>query len=208
MVEAGILAPGDGIELLDGDLFCKYDGRRRRFTVGEYYKMAEVGILGPDERVELQDGEIVIMPPMGDWHAACTADFAELLEETVGRRASKRVQTPLRLNDTYAPEPDLMLLRRRADSYRSGTPRPEDVLLLIEVADTTIGPDRRCKITAYARAGIPELWLAVRAAQNVEVHSEPVEGVYTRVEIVGMDSSLTPAAFPDITIPVIAVMYE
>ena len=208
MGRAGILTKGDGIELLNGELFCKYDGRRRRFTVEEYYAMAEAGILAPDERVELQDGEIVIMPPMGDWHAACTADFTEQLEEAVGRRASKRVQMPLRLNDEYVPEPDVMLLRRREDSYRSGTPRPKDVLLLIEVADSTLESDRQRKLSAYARAGIPEFWLAIRATQNVEVYAEPVDGVYTRAETVGMDGSLTPTAFPDIAIPVSAVMYE
>ncbi len=180
----------------------------RRFTVEEYYAMAEAGILAPDERVELQEGEIVAMPPMGDWHAACTADFAELFEESVGRRASKRVQTPLRLNDGYVPEPDLMLLRRRADSYRAGTPRPDDVLLLVEVADSTVESDRQRKLSAYARAGIQEVWLAVRSTHSVEVYAEPVDGVYARVDTVGVGGSVTPTAFPDIVIPVSAVMYE
>lgn len=208
MGEAGILTRGDGIELLDGELFCKYDSSRRRFTVEEYYKMAEVGILAPDERVELLDGEIITMPPIGDWHAACVADFDELLQETVGRRASKRTQSPLRLSDYYVPEPDFMLLRRRSDSYRPGTPRPGDVLLVIEVADSTEDYDRRHKLPAYARFGVPEVWLAVREDHQVEVHSAPVDGVYTRVETVGMDGVLTPTAFPGIAIPVSEVISE
>ena len=208
MGEAGILERGDGIELLDGQLFCRYDGTRRRFTVDEYYKMAEVGIFAPDERVELWQGEIITMPPMGDWHAGCIEGFDELLQESVGRRANKRVQTPLRLSEDYAPEPDLMLLRRRDDWYKSGTPRPEDVLLLIEIADSTAGDDRRRKLPDYARFGIPEVWLAVRGAHHVEVHADPVDGVYTRVEIVGMDGTLTPTAFPDVAIPVSDVLSE
>lgn len=208
MGEAGILTRGDGIELLDGQLFCKYDGSRRRFTVDEYYKLAEAGILAPDERVELLDGEIIAMPPMGDWHAGCITEFDEFLQESVGRRATKRVQMPLRLSDNYAPEPDLMLLRRRTDAYKSGTPRPDDVLLLIEVGDSTADYDRRDKLPSYARFGVPEVWLAVREEHHVEVHAEPVDGVYTCVEIVGMDGVLTPAAFPDVAIPVSDVISE
>lgn len=208
MGEAGILTRGDGIELLDGELFCKYDGRQRRFTVDEYYKLAEVGILAPDERVELWEGEIITMPPMGDWHAGCITEFDELLQESIGRRATKRVQMPFRLSDYYAPEPDLMLLRRRADAYKSGTPRPGDVLLVIEVANTTVDYDRRHKLPAYARFGVPEVWLALRGEHHVEVHAEPVDGVYTRVETVGMDGVLTPTAFPDVAIPVSEVISE
>ena len=177
MTKAGILGPAEHIELRAGELFCKNDGSRRRFTVDEYYKMAEAGILAPDERVELLDGEIITMPPMGDWHAGCITDFDELLQESVGRRATKRIQMPLRLSDNYAPEPDLMLLRRRADAYKSGTPRPDDVLLVIEVGDSTADDDRRRKLPAYARFGVPEVWLAVREKHHVEVHAEPVDGV-------------------------------
>ena len=208
MGEAGILTRGDGIELLDGQLFCKYDGSRRRFTVAEYYKLAEAGILAPDERVELLAGEIITMPPMGDWHAGCIIGFDELLQESVGRRATKCVQTPLRLSDEYAPLPDLMLLRRRTDTYKSGTPRPDDVLLLIEVADSTADHDRRYKLPAYARFGIPEVWLAVREGHHVEVHAEPVDGVYTRVETIGMGGVLTPTVFPDVAIAVSDVISE
>ena len=208
MTKAGILARNEDVELRDGELFRRQDGTRRRFTVDEYYKLAEVGILAPDERVKLWAGEIIAMAPMDDWQAACIGDLDELLQESVGRRATKRVQTPLRLSDEYAPEPDLMVLRRSGDPYRSGTPRPEDVLLLIEVSDSSADDDRRGKLPAYARFGIPEVWLAVRAEHRVEVHAEPVDGVYTRVETVGMDGVLTPTAFPDVFIPVSAVMSE
>ncbi len=208
MTKAGILARNGGVELRDGELFRRQDGTRLRFTADEYYKLAEVGILAPDERVELLAGEIIPMAPMGDWHAACIGDLDELLQESVGRRATKRVQTPLRLSDEYAPEPDLMVLRRSGDSYRSGTPRPEDVLLLIEVSDSSADDDRRGKLPAYARFGIPEVWLAVRAEHRVEVHAEPVDGVHTRVDIVSINGTLTPSAFPDVAIPVSAVISE
>ena len=180
----------------------------RRFSVDEYYQMAETGILAPDERVELLAGELFEMAPMGDWHGGCITNFDELLQESIGRRATKRVQMPLRLNDEYAPEPDLVLLRRRSDAYKAATPRPEDVLLLIEVADSTAANDRRRKLPDYARFGIPEVWLAVRDGHHVEVHAEPVDGVYTRIETVGMGGVLTPTAFPDVAITVSDVISE
>ena len=206
MMQAGILAPDEGIALRDGTLFRKSSGTRRRFNVDEYYALAEAGILDPDERVELWDGEIVTMAAMGSPHAACITDFDELLREALGRRVTLRVQCPLRLNDGYEPEPDLMALRRRADAYASAHPGPEDVFLLIEVGDSTIRTDRRRKLPIYALFGIPEVWLADLTARRVEMHDQPTATGYSRVRIAGIDDSLTPAAFPDVAIPVREVM--
>ena len=174
----------------------------RRFNVAEYYAMAEAGILRPDERVELLAGEVIIMAPMGSRHAACINDFNEQFQEQSGRRVTKCVQTPLRLDEICELEPDLMLVQRRDDSYASEHPTAADVLLIIEVADTTIGADRLHKLPIYARFGIPETWLADLNGHRVEVHTEPRDGVYARVEYVEMDGILAPSAFLDIAIPV------
>ena len=181
-------------------------GKRRRFTVAEYYALAEAGILTPDERTELLDGEIITMAAMGSRHAAGISDFTELLFEAIGRRATLRVQCPLRLSDWYEPEPDIALLRRRADAYASAHPVPDDVLLLIEVADSSVRNDRRRKLPVYALFGIPEVWLADLPARHVEIHDHPTPAGYARTRIVGRDGYLAPAAFPNIAIAVTAVL--
>ena len=174
----------------------------RRFTVAEYYALAEAGILTPDERTELLDGEIITMAAMGSRHAAGISDFTELLFEAIGRRATLRVQCPLRLSDWYEPEPDIALLRRRADAYAAHHPAPADVLLLVEVADSSVRNDRRRKLPIYALFGIPEVWLADLPTRQVEVHDQPTPTGYARTRIVGRDGYLTPTAFPDIAISV------
>ena len=206
MLQAGILSPEEDVTLMNGDIVAGRKAARRRFNVDEYYAMAKAGVINPDERVELLDGEIITMAAMGSRHAACITDFTELLGETLGRRVTLRVQCPLRLNDGYEPEPDLMALRRRADSYASDHPGPADVLLVIEVADSSIGSDRRRKLPIYALFGIPEVWLADLTARQVEIHDRPTPNGYVRTRFAGTDSVLTPAAFPDIAIPVRAVM--
>ena len=206
MVKAGILPPDDPVALRDGKLFYQHNGAPRRFNVDEYYALAEAGILHPEERVELLAGEIITMAPMLSPHAACIRLFEEMLHESIGRRATKCGQMPLRLNDTYSPEPDYMLLRRRADFYSQGHPTPDDVLLLIEVADSSVRTDRRRKIPSYAQAGIPEVWLADLTQRQVDVYDQPTESGYARMRAVGIDGVLTPTAFPGIIIPVSAIL--
>lgn len=206
MLRAGIIALADGIELRNGELFCKHSGARRRFTVDEYYALAEAGILSPEERVELLDGEIITMAPMHSPHAACIRLFEEILHEAIGRRATKCGQMPLRLDASYSPEPDYMLLRRRADSYSQSHPVPDDVLLLIEVSDSSVRNDRRRKIPIYAQHGIPEVWLADLIRRQVDVYDQPTAAGYARMRTIGADGSLTPAAFSDIAIPVSAIL--
>ena len=208
MGEAGILTKGDGIELLEGELFCKYDGRRRRFTVDEYYKMAETGILGPDERVELLAGEIIEMAPIGSKHAYSVTRFAEEFFTQLGKRITVRVQNPVRLAAGNEPEPDIAIVYRKDDGYASEHPGPEDIALLIEVADSTVGFDRRHKMPLYAIHGIPEVWLGDINARSIEVHDEPMAGGYARIRVYGPDETLSPAAFPDVLISVADVMPE
>ena len=197
MTRAGILTKGDGIELLGGELFCKYDGRRRRFTVDEYYAMAEAGILAPDERVELLAGEIFTMAAIGIKHAFCVDEFSERLAPlALNRRARIRTQNPIRLSDENHPQPDIAVVVRR--NYADGHPTPDDVFLLIEVADSSAGFDRRYKLPTYAMHGIPEVWLGDINTRSLEVYDEPMAGGYARVRVFGPDDTLSPAAFPDV----------
>ena len=128
------------------------------------------------------------MAAMGSRHAACY--------RKLHRTAAKRVQCPLRLNDGYEPEPDLALLRWRDDAYASAHPGPADALLVIEVADSSIGSDRRRKLPIYALFGIPEVWLADLTTRQVEIHDRPTPNGYARTRFAGTDSVLTPSCFP------------
>src|SRR5262245_59493301 len=126
--------------------------RRRRFTADEYHRMADAGILGEDERVELLDGDVVEMSPVGDRHIEavnrCTDVFAPLL---VARRARLSTQNPARLGPHDEPQPDVALVPREV----LGAPRLGEILLAIEVADTSVEDDRAVKVPLYARSGIP-----------------------------------------------------
>ncbi len=208
MGEAGILTEGDGIELLDGELFCKYDGRRRRFTVEEYYKLAEVGILAPDERVELLAGEIIKMAPIGNKHAYGVTPFGEEFSVRLGRRVTVRILNPIRLSAGEEPEPDIAILHRRDHGYVSDHPGPGVVILLIEIADSSVGFDRRHKLPMYAAHGIPEVWLGDINARTVEVHDQPMAAGYGRVRVFDAGEMLSLPTFPDLEIPVADVMPE
>jgi Uma2 family endonuclease len=170
---------------------------RRRFTVIEYYRMAESGILTEDDRVELIDGEIVEMAPIGRRHAAGVDRVADLFFHRFADGAIIRVQNPVRLDEYSEPAPDVALLRRRADYYESGHPTPADVLLLVEIADTSTAADRQVKIPLYARTGIPEVWLVGLNEYTIGVYRDPSPAGYRTVLTVQRGESLAPLAFPD-----------
>ena len=175
---------------------------RRRFTVVEYYAMAEAGILAPDERVELLDGDVIRMAAVLDWHAFVVDWLNENLMLPLQGRAQVRIQNPTRLNDYSEPEPDVMLLRRRDDFYRSGHPAPADVLLLIEVSDSSLSFDRGQKLTRYAAAGIPEAWIVNRPDRRIESYADPTGDAYATVRYYEPGESISPQAFPDVVLQV------
>ena len=154
---------------------------RRRFTIEEYHRMAETGILGHDDRVELIDGEIVEMSPIASRHSACVARLTHVFFKVVGSRALVWSQAPCVLPPYSEPEPDIMLLRPRADFYEQAHPRPADILLVVEVSDSSLDYDRGVKLRLYARAGIPEAWIVDVAGEVVEVHREPAATGYRDV---------------------------
>ena len=154
------------------------------FTVGEYYRMAETNILTEEDRVELIAGQIVAMSPIGSRHAACVKRLNLLIGKMVGDSMLIGVQDPIQLDAYSAPEPDLVLLRPRADFYAEAHPSAADVLLAVEVADTSIDYDREVKLPLYARAGLPEVWLIDLQKGCIEVYAQPQGGAYQqRVEV-------------------------
>jgi Uma2 family endonuclease len=175
---------------------------RRLFTVAEYYRMAEAGILGPDERVELIEGEIVEMAPIGVRHGGCVINLTRLFITRLGDRAVVSPQNPVVIQPRSVPQPDLLLLRPRAVSYSRELPASEDVLLAVEVADTTARYDRLVKARLYARAGIAEFWLCLAADGAVEVCRAPGADGYTSVTLHGPGERVAALAFPDVSFAV------
>jgi hypothetical protein len=173
---------------------------RHRFTADEYHQMAEAGVLRDDDRVELIEGEIVDMTPIGPRHSAVVNRLTRALVRGCGDRAIVQIQASIRLGLYSEPQPDVALLRPRPDFYESATPGPESVLLLIEVADTSLLYDRGVKLRLYARAGIREVWLVDLVRNHVEVHCEPTQEGYQRSETHGPGDPLMPMALPEVTL--------
>lgn len=171
---------------------------RKLFTVAEYHQMIETGVLKEDDRVELLNGEIIEMFAIGPRHASRVDRLNELLTAKLRKVAIVRVQSPITLSDYSEPQPDLTLLKRRADFYVDGHPTPIDVLVVIEVADSTVEKDRRSKIPAYALAGIPETWLIDLVEDRIEVHSNPYNGVYQEVRIIQRGQRVISRSLPQL----------
>jgi len=162
--------------------------------------MGEIGILGEDERLELIDGVIREMSPKGTRHTSSVLKLTNLLPRLLAGEAFVRIQDPVVLNDNTEPEPDVAVVKHRDDAYVEAHPCPEDVLLLIEVADTSLEYDRGIKLSSYASSAIPEVWIVNLVENIIEVYSEPFVasgiGRYRiRIDFVEGDT-LTPQAFP------------
>ena len=147
---------------------------RHLISVDAFHRMGETGILGPRDRVELIDGEIIDMSPIGVLHAAIVDVLARHFGRRTGESVFVRCQNPLRLDDISEPEPDIAILRPRADFYMTAHPGAADVLLVIEVADTSLAYDLGTKVPLYARHGIPEVWVIDAATRQTRVFRRPV----------------------------------
>jgi Uma2 family endonuclease len=149
---------------------------RHLISVDAFHRMGETGILGPADRVELIEGDIIDMSPIGVLHAAIVARLASYFSQRLGGAAVVWCQNPLRLDDISEPEPDIAVLRPRADFYTTAHPAPADVLLVIEVADTSLAYDLGTKVPLYARHGIPEVWVIDAATRRTRVFLQPAGG--------------------------------
>ena len=175
---------------------------RRLFTVDEFYQMAEAGIFDEDDRVELLAGTIVQMPPIGSRHAACVSRVNRLFSRGLGEQFLVRIQDPLRLDDYSEPQPDVVIAKARADFYQEGHPTGKDVLLVIEVGDTSVESDRSEKVPLYAQSGVPEVWIVDLVANRVGVYRVPTNEGYREHETVSNEGTLRPRALAPLALRV------
>lgn len=179
---------------------------RRYFNVTEFYRMAAAGVFSEDDRVELIEGEILEMSPIGSRHAACVGRLTELFGRQVGSQAIVWVHNPIRLNDYSEPLPDSSLLKRRADFYAEKHPTPADVLLVVEVADTSVDYDRNIKLPIYAQANIPEAWLVNLPKNVIEVYTRPSGGKYQKAQRLKRGERLVSHQVPNLSLSVDEVL--
>jgi Uma2 family endonuclease len=177
---------------------------RRLFTVDEYHRMVDAGILGKDDRVELLGGEIIAMTPIGPRHAFSVTQLARLLIEQLGSRAVVGVQNPITLDDLSEPQPDVSVAEPPTESYLSRHPGPDDLLLVVEVADSSVDTDRDAKIPRYVATGLREVWFVDLELERVEVHRLSDESQSPR--IVGRGERIAPEAFPEVLLSVDEVL--
>lgn len=168
--------------------------------------MIEAGILSEGDEVELIDGEVIEMSPIGSRHAACVDRLNKLLNRLVPQDVIVRVQSPIVLDEYSAPQPDISLLRPRADFYAQEHPAPIDVLLIIEVADSSTGFDREIKLPLYAQAMLLEVWLVNLPDDTVEVYSQPSDGSYQETQVLKRGEILASSASSGLSLDVTAIL--
>lgn len=173
-----------------------------RFTSEDFHRMAETGIIPEDARVELIDGEIFEMSPIGRRYKAGVDRLTWLFGQGVGERAILRVQSSVALAERVEPQPDVAILRNAPDFYAAIGETVDDILLLIEVADSSEGYDRLTKAPLYGRHGVLELWIVNLQRDQVVVYREPAPDGYTTTRVYRRGESISPLAFPDLTLAV------
>ena len=161
--------------------------RPRRFTSEEVQAMLRAGILHEDDPLELIDGQLVVMSPIHDPHIVCVNRLNRLFVERTDPEVAVSVQNPVRIDEHNEPEPDVVL-----STALDGAPRPDDVMLLVEVSGSTLDYDRDVKRSLYARAGLPEVWIVNLDDQQIEVHRNPDGDVYRTRHLTGLDDTVTP----------------
>ncbi len=169
---------------------------KRLFTVTEYYQMAQAGIFSESDRVELLEGEIFEMSPISSRRASCVSRLNYLLHDRVRDRAIVSVQNPVRLSDYSEPQPDIAVLKFRSDFYSPEHPRAEDLLLVIEVCETSGEFDRRVKLPLYAKAGIPEVWIVDLAQEQIEAYRAPSPQGYRDSQTLRRGQTIKSQFFP------------
>ncbi len=176
--------------------------KRYRFTVDQYHRMGKAEIFHPECRVELVNGEIFEMSPIDPWHSGIVMWLTHRFSSGLSGRAIVSVQNPAIVDPRSEPQPDLMLLKPRADFYRRAHPTPEDALLIVEVANASLAHDLRRKLPLYARTSVTEVWIVNRRADAVDVFRSPSVDGYREHLIRGRGDHVTPAAFPDLRLAV------
>ena len=177
----------------------------KRFTLSEYHRLGELGFFGPDERVELIRGEIILMPKKQTLHSVCNTNLLSILITILVERATIRGQEPIVLSTDTEPQPDVVIAQNRADNYLSSHPEPADILLVIEISDSTLSYDQKKKLSIYAEDGISNYWIFNLVDNWLEVYSEPYqEGRdkfgYRLKRIILPNESVVIPGFPDLSL--------
>jgi Uma2 family endonuclease len=177
----------------------------KRFTVEEYHRLAELGFFHEDDRIELIRGEIIQMAAKGTPHTTCCSNLLEELAVLLRGRAKLRCQDPITLPSKSEPEPDFAILRKRADNYLSAHPTPEDILLVIEIADSTLKYDQETKLPLYAEAVISDYWIFNLVNNYLEAYSEPYQDSqgnfgYRMKRIVLPNQTIILPCFPELSL--------
>jgi Uma2 family endonuclease len=176
------------------------EATRKRFTVDDYYRMGETGILSENDRTELIEGEVIQMSPIGDPHMNTVNRATMIFARGIGDRVVVSVQNPAFMDKYNLPQPDVVLIRPREGFYGGGKPSPEDVVLLIEVSDTSLRFDRKVKVPIYARSRIREVWIADLQAEAIHVYREPKGNTYASIEVKKRNDKISPQAVPDFSV--------
>ncbi len=174
--------------------------RRHRITVGEYLRMGEAGLFAPDARVELIEGEVFDMAPIGDSHNGKVDRLNRIFIRAVGERAIVRTQGSTRMGDLSMPQPDLALLVPRADFYEHGGSSASDILLVVEVSDSTLRFDCDIKTPLYARQGIPETWIVDVQHRELRIYRTPRDGNYLEQSVVTTPGVVFAVGLPDVAL--------
>ena len=182
--------------------FAKSSPKKYSLTIIQFQKMIETKIFAEEERVELVEGEVIIMAPIGPVHSGKTNRLNRLFSQSVGDLAIVEVQGPLVLDDNSELEPDIALLRPRDDFYETANPMPDEVLLLIEIADSSLNYDKDIKIPLYARHGIPEVWLINIPNQPVEIYLKPSPKGYRQILLPEKHERISPILLPKVSVNV------
>jgi Uma2 family endonuclease len=171
-----------------------------KISLERFHKMAEAGIFGEDDRIELIDGEMLTMAPIGGPHMTMVNRLNALLVRAVGDRAVVSIQNPVALPPDSEPQPDVVVLQPSAGALSAGVPGPADVLLIIEVADSTLRYDRGVKLPLYARHGISEVWIVDLQSKRIEIFRGPGPGGYAHRRELGPHEAAMLLALPDVTV--------
>ena len=202
MASPVLFGPDERLDLVDGEIVLRGVGLPRLFSREEYYRLAERGILGPDERTELIYGRIIKrMSPMGRPHSVAVSKTASALEAAFGDGYAVEQQVSIQLGIGLEPLPDVMVMSGTFDDYQD-VPLASDVLLLVEISDTTLRYDRGTKAAMYAADGIRDYWLVNLRARTLEVRRQPESGEYLSLYVYGEGEAVAPLAAPDMPVRV------
>jgi Uma2 family endonuclease len=178
----------------------------KRWTVGDYHRLSELGLLDRQERTELIAGQITLMAAKGTPHVTALHLLANILRDRLGNRALIRTQDPIQLDDFSEPEPDLVIVRGNILDYAQQHPRPEDIDLVVEIADSTLKQDCEIKDKLYAQAGISDYWVLAVKIRQLHIFRKPLASGYTEHLILSEPNQAAPLAFPEIAIALSSIL--